>query len=1546
MMFVKNMTMSDGVINEKNQEEQRMRKLGESGRRAFKRERKRFLAIIMAGVMAGSVLSGGISVQAQTENKNYESDIDNVATDSDAHIAGKAKAKAKTKSGMAGQVIDLNKLPLKFATGKGYCFTVNAGNAGNYNNAILTGKFETSDNIQACNKGLVISGTTVNLTIRDVTIDMNTQDDGNPNDCYYSAIVLTNNATLNLTLEGNNTLLGATGGAGICVESGSTLNITSKSTGSLKAVGGSFYGGAAGIGARCTGRYKNNDGNVQGVGNIIIRGGTIEAIGGTYKWYGRIEESAAGIGGSGHSETGRIEIHGGTVTASGGVYSAGIGGGFCGWVESILITGGNVTGTGSTGGAGIGGGLYTGYDGNCSSGDISIIGGTVTANGNLGYGEIKYDVGTKTGSVSVTGGTVDVSGSINPATNINQDHIMHHYDLSITISDAKLKDGTKQAKVFIGQGNGAYIGTMSMDIADGKATGTLKAATTLHGNQEISVSIGGSTYEDKTVNLDKDKTVEWDPVFYGVTDIKLLESEWTIGSYNLDELYEVTPSYATKQNINWSIDGADPQNTVATIENGVLEILKHGEIRLKATIPGGTQEKDDYVKTFTITVKPKAKLTLTGMNGWVYGDVPNSPDYIIDDKEADAVIKYKMKGTDDSAYSSTVPTQAGEYTVKVSVPESEHYGEASAETDFVISRKMLTASGINGICEDQYFTGREIIPGRDAIIVRDGANELEADVDFVIDSYSDNIAITTDQAMARILIKGTGNYDGTRTIKFRIVNKDIDAEAVLSEYDWTSQPVTVSAPEGYKICRKKAGNYDYENDFTDSFVIKDDNGKGTVTRVEYYLKEISTGIISGEKQIAVKIDTTAPYFEGSGQETAGGITAGGKTWSRYTDNITFALRTKDADAGVKANDSLSGVDRYYYFIDNVEDVDDYSVLSKERLDEYVAAGGYFTELMAGTPNSAGEFLIPYDGCKVVYAYAVDKAGNRSGYICSDGIVLDSSAPLLTSLTWNSQRHDVVSVEMKISESGRAYCKMIKKSDNEIPQPDDLVENAEGVKSIALVADMAAGVSFTDLDCNSEYMLYYVIEDDLGNRSLVFEEEVKTIRKKVLQDGDITISGTYGTAFENCSIVGNIVSETGEQVSGIFVLSDMETDKLQQVYSCEDNGKLIGVEFYPENDDYVSGNAFNAKIKIKKKTINVQIMDASKVYGTENPELTYIIAEDELVGDDTSDALRIVLKTSVTSKTSVGTYKILGKCTSTNYEARFTGITSGSAGSSRDHGILTVEKAGSPKLSGDKKTYDYAKGAVNERINIADMLPDDKGVAAYDISISDGNNILKNCKIDSNGILVYSVKGFTDNSMIGKTAAIKVMVSMENYGDAEFEMQISLSGHNDPANDKPDVRDPDPEDKPDVRDPDPEDKPADDTKTQPDDKDNKSQDDADKKPMDTNKDYDGSDKRQNDTDKSQKSVKDSKVSDETEKDLKRDTSGTVTDTESSDMDNEGENNIESAQETMADDDQSMSETNSDRDNGVRGYILFGSIAFAIMLLVVGGLLFMVKKRRKE
>lgn len=84
-----------------------------------------------------------------------------------------------------------------------------------------------------------------------------------------------------------------------------------------------------------------------------------------------------------------------------------------------------------------------------------------------------------------------------------------------------------------------------------------------------------------------------------------------------------------------------------------------------------------------------------------------------------------------------------------------------------------------------------------------------------------------------------------------------------------------------------------------------------------------------------------------------------------------------------------------------------------------------------------------------------------------------------------------------------------------------------------------------------------------------------------------ITQACGTAFENCSIVGNIVSETGEPVSGIFVLSDMEADKLQQVYSCEDNGKLIGMEFYPENDDYVSENVFNAKIQIKKKAINVQ-----------------------------------------------------------------------------------------------------------------------------------------------------------------------------------------------------------------------------------------------------------------------------------------------------------------------------------------------------------------------
>ena len=123
--------------------------------------------------------------------------------------------------------------------------------------------------------GITIDDVTVNLTIKNVTI----QSGGNGASGWdLAGIYLKGNARLNLTLEGDNTLLGLDHGAGIEVEKRATLVITENSTGSLRAVGGAY--GAAGIGGNAG--STDSEGANYGTGTIRIKGGTISADGGAY----------------------------------------------------------------------------------------------------------------------------------------------------------------------------------------------------------------------------------------------------------------------------------------------------------------------------------------------------------------------------------------------------------------------------------------------------------------------------------------------------------------------------------------------------------------------------------------------------------------------------------------------------------------------------------------------------------------------------------------------------------------------------------------------------------------------------------------------------------------------------------------------------------------------------------------------------------------------------------------------------------------------------------------------------------------------------------------------------------------------------------------------------------------------------------------------------------------------------------------------------------------------------------------------------------------
>ena len=149
---------------------------------------------------------------------------------------------------------------------------------------------------------ITVESGTHDITLRDVNIvfwQIN-----------VAAFSIADGATVNLTLDGENTLISGTNCAGLQVSNGASLVITENRNGSLNATGGIF---GAGIGG----------GNGGSGGTITINSGTVNA---TAVGSPSDNVGGAGIGGGVGGAGGKITITGGTVIATGGGNGAGIGG--------------------------------------------------------------------------------------------------------------------------------------------------------------------------------------------------------------------------------------------------------------------------------------------------------------------------------------------------------------------------------------------------------------------------------------------------------------------------------------------------------------------------------------------------------------------------------------------------------------------------------------------------------------------------------------------------------------------------------------------------------------------------------------------------------------------------------------------------------------------------------------------------------------------------------------------------------------------------------------------------------------------------------------------------------------------------------------------------------------------------------------------------------------------------------------------------------------------------------------------------------------------
>lgn len=130
-----------------------------------------------------------------------------------------------------------------------------------------------------------------------------------------------------------------------------------------------------------------------------------------------------------------------------------------------------------------------------------------------------------------------------------------------------------------------------------------------------------------------------------------------------------------------------------TVANGLTE---PGSVTVSPTNSGdaGTYTASVTVGSATATSSwtiNKLNITpMVSMNGWTYGDSAQNPTISGNTGNGAVTYEYKVKDADDSTYSSTRPSNAGDYTVRASVAATTNYNAATATADFTIAKRDVT----------------------------------------------------------------------------------------------------------------------------------------------------------------------------------------------------------------------------------------------------------------------------------------------------------------------------------------------------------------------------------------------------------------------------------------------------------------------------------------------------------------------------------------------------------------------------------------------------------------------------------------------------------------------------------------------------------------------------------------------------------------------------------------------------------------------------------------------------------------------------------------
>ena len=268
-----------------------------------------------------------------------------------------------------------------------------------------------------------------------------------------------------------------------------------------------------------------------------------------------------------------------------------------------------------------------------------------------------YGYATDSGSISVTASAAD------------------GHTLSYQWYDSDTTNSNTGGSIISGATNATY------SIPTGKDSGTYYYYCVVTATRTDNSQTAAQTSGVATVSVDKAAG----SISYGSDTVEKSYDDAAFTN-TLTKVGDGTVSYSSNNTNVATVDSA----------SGAVTIHSVGTAQITATVEDGSNYTyATKIASYTLNVGRANLSPSVTMSGWTYGETASTPGVSGNTENGDVSYKYKLKDADDTTYTDTIPNNAGNYTVKATIAQTDNYNSSEVTVDFTIAPKAITVTADN-----------------------------------------------------------------------------------------------------------------------------------------------------------------------------------------------------------------------------------------------------------------------------------------------------------------------------------------------------------------------------------------------------------------------------------------------------------------------------------------------------------------------------------------------------------------------------------------------------------------------------------------------------------------------------------------------------------------------------------------------------------------------------------------------------------------------------------------------------------------------------------